>query len=225
MTVGDLTSGATYAFRVAAITAAGVGAWSEESASVRTLRLPGAPGTPGVLTRSPTSITMRWAEANANGSPVAVYQVQYRAGTGAWITLDRGDPLSRTATFTNLRTGASYTFRVRAGSMAGDGPWSPVSAAVVAAGKPGAPGALTAAPTKKPGQLLLTWTAAAANGAPPVRYEVSWRGRGEWSAPVRAQGRSYLITGLAKGVYSVRVTAITAEGSMAAVRGGVRVPA
>lgn len=223
MTVGSLTSGATYAFRVAAITSAGVGAWSDESESVRTLRLPGAPGTPVVVTRSPTTITVRWSEAPANGSAVTLYLVQSRAGSGSWVTLSRDDAQSRTATFTNLRPGTSYTFRVRAGSAAGDGPWSSVSTPVVAAGKPGVPGSLTATPTKRAGQLLVTWTAAAANGAPPVRYEVSWRGRGEWSTPVRAEGRSYLISGLAKGVYSVRVTAITVEGSTSAIRGGVRV--
>jgi titin len=222
--IEGLTSGATYAFRVAAITAAGQGAWSEESASVRTLRVPGTPGTPVIVSRTSTSITIRWSEASANGSAPVLYDVQYRAGSGSWSMLERADSSARTATATGLRAGSSYTFRVRAVTQAGWGAWSAVSAAAVAAGKPGLPGAVTASPTRRPGQLLVTWTASAANGAPSVRYEVAWRGRGDWSAPVRAQGRTYLITGLTKGVYAVRVTAITVEGSTPAIRTGINLP-
>jgi hypothetical protein len=75
--------------------------------------------------------------------------------------------------------------------------------------------------TSKAGQLKVTWTAAAANGAPSVAYSVSWLVAGKWTKAEKASGLTYLITGLKKGTYSVKVTATTVEGSASATKSGI----
>jgi hypothetical protein len=80
---------------------------------------------------------------------------------------------------------------------------------------------VNAKPTSKAGQLKVTWTAAAAHGAPRVAYTVSWLVAGKWTKPDKASGLTYLITGLKKGTYSVKVTATTVEGSASATKSGI----
>ena len=91
----------------------------------------------------------------------------------------------------------------------------------MAASAPSAPGAVNAKPTSKAGQLKVTWTGAAANGAPSVAYSVSWLVAGKWTKAVSASGLTYTITGLRKGTYSVKVTATTVEGSASATKSGI----
>jgi hypothetical protein len=116
---------------------------------------------------------------------------------------------------------ATSAASVSAVAAAGTGATSPVSVAALAASDPGAPGAVNTKPTSKAGQLKVTWTAAAANGAPRVAYSVSWLVAGKWTKPVSASGLTYTITGLKKGTCSVKVTAITVEGSASATKSGI----
>jgi len=162
-----------------------------------------------------------WAAAAGNGSAVTDYVVEYRKGTGAWSTFAHSPSAAAAITVTGLTSGGSYTFRVSAVSVVGTGAASPVSLAALAASDPGAPGAVNAKATSKAGQLKVTWTAAAANGAPSVAYAVSWLVAGKWTKAEKASGLTYLITGLRKGTYSVKVTATTVEGSASATKSGI----
>jgi hypothetical protein len=147
--------------------------------------------------------------------------VEYRKGTGTWSTFTRADSTALSATVNGLTKGGSYTFRVSAVSDGGTSAASVVSAAALAASDPGAPGSVVGKATKVAGQIAVTWTAAALNGAPSASYKVSWSSGGKWSTPVAASGFANTITKLQPGTYSVKVTATTVEGSMSATKAGI----
>ena len=124
-------------------------------------------------------------------------------------------------TVTGLVKGDSYTFRVSAVSAGGTGAPSVVSTPALAASAPGAPESVTGRATKVAGQIAVTWTAAALNGAPRATYKVSWLVGRNWTTPVTATGLAYTITKLKPGTYSVKVTATTVEGSASTTKAGL----
>jgi Tfp pilus assembly protein PilX len=182
---------------------------------------PGAPGRPVVGARTTSSVRISWTAAASNGSAVTNYLVEYRKGTGQWSTFTRADSTALSSKVNGLTKGGNYTFRVSAVSDGGTSVVSVVSAAALAASDPGAPGSVVGKATKVAGQIAVTWTPAALNGAPSASYKVSWSSGGKWSTPVAASGFAYTITKLQPGTYSVKVTATTVEGSTSAIKPGI----
>ena len=116
----NLTEGATYTFRVAARTAAGLGEWSDEASGSPAV----APGPVGNLKSTPrnASLALSWtAPADDGGSEITGYVISWRAGRQSTKTaeLDNGEATSYT--ITGLRNSSVYSVSVRAKNAAGAG--------------------------------------------------------------------------------------------------------
>ena len=122
-TIPGLNNGTTYQVQVRAGNSVGDGPWSD-SATGTPVGVPAAPAAPG-LTAGAGQLEVRWTPPSDNGSPIDDYDVRYRPAGGSWTELpDTGKSTARSATIRNLRNGTEYQVQVRAGSAAGDGPWS-----------------------------------------------------------------------------------------------------
>jgi uncharacterized repeat protein (TIGR02543 family) len=124
-TFSSLTNGQSYTFRVRAVNSAGNGTQSSAvSATPRT-----TPGAPQSFTATPGNgqVSLTWSAPSSNGgSAITGYQVSRDNVT--WIT-----PTTTTShTFSSLANGTSYTFRVRAVNVAGNGTQATVNATPVA---------------------------------------------------------------------------------------------
>ncbi len=135
-TVSNLTNGVPYTFEVAAINAAGTGAFSGASSAITPYGSTSAPGNvnakAGVL-----SAHLTWtAPSNNGGSPITGYTVSALNVTTNVATLDVCGPTSDSSTSlsctaTNLTAGDSYTFTVAAINAGGPGTFSGPSGRVV----------------------------------------------------------------------------------------------
>jgi len=128
LTVTGLKNGTRYRFRVAAVNAAGTGAWSSVvTATPRTV-----PTKPTKLTASARTRAVRltWAlPTSTGGAPITDYVIQRATKVGGpWTTIKDGVSTSRALTVGSLRSGTKYWFRVAAVNGAGHGPWATVSA-------------------------------------------------------------------------------------------------
>ena len=122
--VRSLTNGRAYRFQVRAVNAAGAGAWSAPSATVRPRTVPGVPRDVRVAPRA-GALRVEWdAPASDGGAPVVAYTATASPG-GRTCTVT-----ARACTLGDLARGQSYVVRVRATNAAGDGPWSDRSGAV-----------------------------------------------------------------------------------------------
>jgi uncharacterized protein (TIGR02145 family) len=118
-----LTTGTTYYYRVAAYNSSnGEGPRSEAvSETPRT-----TPSAPQNFTATPGNgqVALSWAAPSSNGgSAITGYQVSSDNGS-SWVTASG----STSHTFTSLANGTSYTFKVRAVNIAGNGTEASVSA-------------------------------------------------------------------------------------------------
>ncbi|WP_162683988.1 glycoside hydrolase domain-containing protein [Streptomyces populi] len=175
--------------------------------TVRPRTVPVTPDTVSA-TSSGTSVTVVWsAPEDTGGSPV----------TGYRITLDDGhrveihDPDSRSATFTRLRTGRSYTARVRAVNAVGASRPSAATAPVVTGGgKPQKP-VVTGVVTDSR-RVRVTWRAAGDGGFPVIGYTVVLDDG--TTAHVPATADTALLTASGKaGAHTAVVTAVTPAGT------------
>ena len=218
--VPGLTNGTAYVFRVAAVTAAGRGAFSATAGPVTpravSLDAPGQPsGTP-----SNRSVELNWAApANAAVAGITGYRVQISEDAGAtWRTVvnDSGTALNRT-TIAGLTNGTAYVFRVAGINRAGEGAYSITSAAVTpTAALPSAP----ARPTATPGDesVDLVWAAPDRAGDSPITgYRVESTTDGQnWNVVAANTGQTtnWNVAGLVNGTaYTFRVAAITDDGT------------
>ena len=84
----------------------------------------GKPGRPGNLSARPgniyTRVDLSWTAAADNGSPITRYEYRYRRGTGSWSSWS-SVRLATSRTVSGLRSGATYTFQVRAVNAVGYG--------------------------------------------------------------------------------------------------------
>ena len=215
--VGGLTNGTTYVFRVAAVNAAGQGAWSLASSSVTPIAPP-TPPTKLTVFPAASSVRLAWAVPASNGGSVITdYTVQVSADDGAtWTTFQDGVSALTSATVTGLTNGAVYMFRVAAVNSLSSSDWSVAS-------PPTSPRALADPPTSLigiavDGKISLSWTAPLnAGGSPITDYQVqmssnngsTWRLASDLLNPTT----SALITGLTNGTpYVFKVAAVTAAG-------------
>jgi hypothetical protein len=129
--VTGLTPGTTYTFKVVAINAAGPGPESTASNAV-TPTTPNPPGPPTAVTASSggQQATVSWtAPASDGGSPITSYVVIPYIGSTAQTPTTVNPPVTSTA-ITGLTPGTTYTFKVAAVNVAGQGPESTASNSV-----------------------------------------------------------------------------------------------
>ena len=124
-TIRQLTNGTRYEVQVRARNTLGYGPWSPGATATPGARpVPGRPGAPR-LTAGDRQLEVRWSAPADNGTRIDDYDVRYQPAGGSWTELpDTGKSTARSATIRNLRNGTEYQVQVRAGSAAGDGPWS-----------------------------------------------------------------------------------------------------
>lgn len=131
-TLTGLTNGTSYTFRVKPINAVGTGTTSTASAAVVPVTTPGVP-TSVAATADGTSATVTWtAPTVTGGTAITGYKVEQSIDTGVTWTTAAADTASTavTATYSDLTSGASYSFRVSAINAVGTGTASTASAEV-----------------------------------------------------------------------------------------------
>ncbi|WP_433046412.1 fibronectin type III domain-containing protein [Dactylosporangium sp. CS-033363] len=205
-TVGGLTGGGSYRFRVTARNAAGPGTASAPSTAVVALAAPDAPTVAAATVNGPGSVSVTWT---APPGTVDSYRVHVSPG-GSTV-----DCPASPCTVSGLTAGTDYTFTVSALRGGLEGAASTASAAVTALDPPAAP-AQPAAVVGGDRAVTLTWAAPA--GATGYRVEVSADdggfsavSTGDCAAP---SGLSCTVSGLTAGVsYRFRVTAQNQAGS------------
>ncbi|MCU0274267.1 MAG: fibronectin type III domain-containing protein, partial [Acidimicrobiales bacterium] len=214
--VGGLGPGEASEFRIAAVNAVGVGAWSG-SASATT---PTAPSVPGGLTATPGDgqLALTWsAPTDTGGADLLDHAIEYRtAPAGAWTSFADDVSPGTGATITGLANGTAYEVRVAAVNGVGASAWTaPVTATPRTV--PGAPGTPATAPNE--GRVTLTWTAPSESGGAPVTdYVIEHRTLplGSWTvfADTVTTGTTVSVTGLVNGTaYELRVAAVNEAGA------------
>ena len=225
LTLIGLTNGASYSFRVSAISAIGTGLASTSSTSVVAVALPGSIAAAPTAIASPGQIVLNWSAPSSNGgAAITDYTIEYSTNGGStWQTYSDGVSASTTATLTGLTSGASYTFKISATNSLGSGTASTVSTAAIAqpATAPAAITQITPTAGTNPGEVVLTWTAPAANGSAITDYVVEYSLDGGVTWVTFTDGTSAsttaTITGLTVGTsYVFRVTAINGVGTATA---------
>ena len=196
-TVSSLTNGTSYSFKVRAVNSVGAGTAATASATPAAV-----PGTPGSFTATPGDgqVELSWTAPANNGAAIAKYQVQQ--DSGSWN--DVGTTTSHTVS--SLTNGNTYSFKVRAVNSVGAG--TPATASATPAAVPGTPGSFTATPGD--GQVELSWTAPASNGAAIAKYQVQ-QDSGSWND---VTGTSHTVSSLTNGTsYSFKVRAVNSVGA------------
>eukprot|EP00698_Gefionella_okellyi_P025351 TRINITY_DN9247_c0_g1_i2.p1 TRINITY_DN9247_c0_g1~~TRINITY_DN9247_c0_g1_i2.p1 ORF type:complete len:792 (-),score=165.34 TRINITY_DN9247_c0_g1_i2:881-3256(-) len=127
----NLQAATTYRVRVQATNAIGSSAFSG-IASLTTLApgasVPGAPGNPYVITSTATSILVSWAASAEQGASVTEYLAEIAQPNNATFVVFYSGVV-RNATATGLQPLTQYSFRVRANSFIGFGPYSNIRTA------------------------------------------------------------------------------------------------
>lgn len=119
-----LEPGRVYAYRVAAVNQAGVGAYTAPMQAVTALTPPGQPSRPRLLFVTLDSLTIAWeAPTDRGGAPSLTYRVERREDLGAWTTLTTHHDTT-TYPDANVQAGREYTYRITASNSAHAGPAS-----------------------------------------------------------------------------------------------------
>ena len=175
-TVTGLTNGTNYLFRVAAINAAGLGAYTGLTPALMPYLAASAPtGVAGTVGSGLVRLT--WiAPASDGGSAITDYRVQYRTTSGAsWTMFTDGISTATTATVTGLTNGTNYVFRIAALTLWGRGTFSSQTSVLTPVTAP------TVAPTAvtgigRLGVVTLNWATPVATPASPVTgYVIQYR--------------------------------------------------
>lgn len=136
-TITGLTNGWQYKFRVGALNAIGLGAWSDESSILSPTSLPA----PGGVAATPynASAVVTWNGIPSwqipGGQTLTGYAIRWSVDDGqTWLPSVAGIPTNSTSAFRtmlNLTNNTPYIFSVRGVTDVQNGPWSTPSAAVV----------------------------------------------------------------------------------------------
>jgi hypothetical protein len=211
-----VVNGLAYTVRVAAVTAAGQGAFSAAAGPVTPIGPAAAPTSVTAVPRD-ASAQISWvAPTQTGGRPITDYVVRFRlASAVAWSSVNVGSAAT-TRLVTGLTNGQSYVFQVAAVTSFGTGDFSAITSAVTPLPLAGAPTRVTGT-LVAPGSVSLVWTAPVSTGGLAItdylvqfssNNGVSWTTASDGvSATPRATvavptGRSYLF----------RVAAITSAG-------------
>jgi titin len=217
-TVGGLTNGVGYTFRVAALNAAGTGPDSTPSPLITPQPAP-PPGPPLDVTASPgnTSATVRWsAPTSDGGSAIIGYRITPYIGGSPQTPINTGSTVT-TYTVAGLVNGTTYTFTVLAINGSGAGPESAPSNAVTPAPPtvPSAPSGVTGVARDR--AVALTWTPPFQDGGATITsYRITPYIGSNAQTPVNTGSSStgFTVTGLTNGTaYTFRVAATNSVGT------------
>ena len=176
---------------------------------------PAAPAAP-TLTAGDGQLGVSWNAPADNGAAITDYDVRYKTtGASAWTNRPFSGAGTST-TITGLTNGTAYQVQVRAQNSEGESGWSASATGtpVASASPPATPAAPTL--TAGDGQLGVSWSAPADNGAAITDYDVRYKttGASAWTnRPFSGAGTSTTITGLTNGTaYRVQTRAQNSEG-------------
>ncbi len=219
--ISGIASG-SYAVRVAAKTAAGLGAFSPY-AYTQTFSKSTAPSavtaSAGTLTNLGKIIVSWQAPSDTGNLPILNYILQYNSA-GTWVNYASLPANTTTATVTGLTTGLRYSFRVAALTSAGQSAFSDGGASASVLGLPAAPTSLVVTVTNTNSILLasLSWIAPTNTGGSSITgYSVTVTYQGT-STQKPSQGVAtltepfFLAQSSVTGVYTFSVKAITEIG-------------
>ncbi|MDQ1458046.1 MAG: hypothetical protein QOH28_3666 [Actinomycetota bacterium] len=211
-TVGNLTNGQTYTFKVFATNAVGKGMLSVVTPAVTI----GAPSAPTALSLVPgnASATVRWtAAASANGSPITGYRVSPYKGYFSMPPVDF--PANATsAVIGGLTNGITYGFTVAALNARGAGMTTALS--TVRVGAPVAPTGVSAVPGPGGTSVTIHFTAPNNNGSALTGYIVTprYKFKPVGSQTFPASATTVTVTGLqTTKSYTFLVAATNARGT------------
>ena len=147
---------------------------------------------------SDTQVVVDWTAVSTSpgngGSTVLTYNLQWDAGTSGatWTNLlgSSSDSLLTSYTkTTDITSGTTYQFRVRAKNVWGYGDWSSVLS-VLAATVPDQPDAATTSYDGTTGDVIISWTAPAARGSTISAYliEIQDKTASTWTASASCDG-------------------------------------
>ncbi|MCY4509686.1 MAG: fibronectin type III domain-containing protein [Acidobacteria bacterium] len=235
-TLSGLTAGDEYRARVRAISGTATGLWALAGPVTipDNTSIPGQPGPPTAIVGA-GEVTVTWNPPEPlECCPITKWEVGYRtlqATSYTWVTVPDSGPDTTSHTLTNLTSGTTYVFVVRATNKNGTGQRSRQSASVQVTGPPPAPGAPVASPVYN--GIRFTWNAV--DAAPPVtRYEHKIHDHTQnavavdWTPSPNNTGPSFNVhdTTLRNGhSYSVRVRAVSEFGTGPASAASNRVTA
>ena len=216
--IDDLTKGMMYTFRVAAMSADGMGDWSDE-ASATIPMAPGAPtGVAAMVSDDGDALDVSWTAPEDMGtSEITGYVVQWMSGDDDYSDDNQSSVDGTSTNIDDLTKGMMYTFRVAAMSDDGMGDWSDEASATI----PMAPGVPTGVEIMISGDdgdaLDVSWTAPEDMGTSEITgYVVQWMsGDDDYSDDNQSSvdGTSTNIDDLTKGMmYTFRVAAMSADG-------------
>lgn len=184
-TVGGLTQGATYQFRISATNAMGTSGYSLASSPAKAATTPGPVSNFRQTANDNNSITVSWASAFSNGSDLTKYEVQYSRNGVNWTTVEAAGN-ANTIRIAGLTTSAAYEIRIRAVNLQGVGAYVQTEGATR-------------------GTTSQSISVFAANGEPVTGGSITWalndgRARSSSGLPLNSSGLarfSLVATGLA----------------------------
>jgi Ca2+-binding RTX toxin-like protein len=215
--VNSLLKGKAYQFRVAAITAAGVGAFTEPITATTTVSVPAPPTSLAVRSITGTGAALSWkAPTDSGGSPIYDYQIEItRSGTDNWVLIDHPESLAKLYNLNGLTPGVSYDVRLSAVNAAGYSPFA-TATFTTAIIKPTAPQNLEASNVTMNG-LTLGWSLPSSNGGSALTdYKVEVSSNCSVYTAINHTASNSLgfnLTNLAAGTkYCIRVSAKNSQG-------------
>ena len=205
--ITGLTLGTHYTFTIVAVSAAGRSVSSSPTGDVVPMTAPSTPTAVRGISGN-RSVTVLWAPAYANGSPITGYIVDSSPASAGCV----GGASATMCVVNGLANGVSYTFTVRATNAVGDSRPGSGAGAIVPASVPDVPTSVVGS-IAGAGAVSVSWDAPSDDGgAPIIRSSVvaSPGGRG-----CTAVGTLHCtVTGLLSSVsYTFTVTATTRVGS------------
>ena len=185
-----LTAGTYYRYRVAALNAAGVGAYSSASTSMRAITTTNTPAAPTIDTIGDTLIELRWTAPSDTGyGPIRHYRIERQTSSdattwGGWTAIESHNGGTTSHADSGVTPGTYYRYRIAAINDAGTSATSAPSEAARAITVPATPGKPSITAGDK--TFSLTWAAPASDGYSSVTgysIEMRWHDEGgAWSA-------------------------------------------
>jgi titin len=206
VSITGLTNGTTYSIKLRAYNSVGGGAKSS-AVSVTPVAPFTTPSAPTSLNATPGdgSVSIAFTAGSDGGAAISKYQ--YQLGSGSWVdAVGTSSPI----TVSGLTNGTSYTVKLRAVNVAGDGAASSASGSFTPAAVPLAPTGLVA--TAGVGSASIAFTPGADGGASITKYQYKV-GTGAWTDAVGTTS-PITVTGLTNYVtVDIRLRAVNAAGA------------
>ena len=166
-----LPNGAEHTFRVRAVNAAGAGAASNSVLATPKAAeaAPAAPATPSAAQTGVSQVELEWDEVT-DATRLTVTGFDYTQDGTTWTSIDGSDSATNSHTVTDLSTGTTYTFAIRAKNSAGAGTSSANSDNVTLVALPAAPTGFSADAGDT--QVSLGWDKPAADSPAKSKYQL-----------------------------------------------------